>query len=262
MDCMQSCLYGCSYFSSHPGQKNILLFRRFLSWARWLSNSKPILELLFWPVRSFALLSLITFKSEFLNGERVIICDRLADLPLLMAAFDFGTGEMFDGEILAPSAFAVLPSGGEIFLRLFEYVWAGYFSRYSDWLRAGRSEIESWWGRDLPPVQTGPGAYPASCKMGTESFPGVKCGRGVLLTTHPLVVPRSWNSRAIPLPTLWATPGLWRDHFTFLFEYVLPSAAFFTIDTGICNSLLVSPGGSSFKFLWGRIITSDGRKSS
>jgi len=40
------------------------------------------------------------------------------------------------------------------------------------------------------------------------SFPGVKCGRGVLLTTHPLLVPRSWKSRAIPLPTLWATPGL------------------------------------------------------
>ena len=30
----------------------------------------------------------------------------------------------------------------------------------------------------------------------------VKCGRGVLLTTHPLLVPRSWKSRAIPLPTL------------------------------------------------------------
>ena len=75
-------------------------------------------------------------------------------------------------------------------------------------LRAGRSGIESWWGRDFPPVQTGPGAHPASCKMGTGSFPGVKCGRGVLLTTHPLIVPQSWKSRAIPLPTLWATPGL------------------------------------------------------
>jgi len=30
----------------------------------------------------------------------------------------------------------------------------------------------------------------------------------VLLTTHPLLVPRSWKSRVIPLPTLWATPGL------------------------------------------------------
>ena len=38
--------------------------------------------------------------------------------------------------------------------------------------------------------------------------PGVKCGRGILLTTHPLLVPPSWESRAILLPTLWATPGL------------------------------------------------------
>ena len=58
-------------------------------------------------------------------------------------------------------------------------------------LRAGRSGIESRWGRDFPPVQTGPGAHTASCTMGTGSFPGVKRGRGVLLTssytsTHPL----------------------------------------------------------------------------
>jgi len=50
------------------------------------------------------------------------------------------------------------------------HVWAGYLSRYSDWLRAGRSGIESRWGRDFPPVQTGPGAHPASCTMGTGSF--------------------------------------------------------------------------------------------
>ena len=37
----------------------------------------------------------------------------------------------------------------------------------------------------------------------------------MLLTTHPLLVPRSRKSRAIPLPTLWATPGLQRDHFTY-----------------------------------------------
>ena len=37
---------------------------------------------------------------------------------------------------------------------------------------------------------------------------GVKCGRGVLLTTHPLLVLRSWKSRAIPLPKLRATLGL------------------------------------------------------
>ena len=78
-------------------------------------------------------------------------------------------------------------------------IWCG------DCLRAGRSGIESRWGRDFPPVQTSPGAHPAFCTMGTGSFPGVKCGRGVLLTTHLLLVPRSWKSRAIPLPTLWAT---------------------------------------------------------
>ena len=38
-------------------------------------------------------------------------------------------------------------------------------------------------------------------------FPGVKYGRSVLLTTHHLLVAWSWKSRAIPLPTLWATTG-------------------------------------------------------
>jgi hypothetical protein len=78
-----------------------------------------------------------------------------------MAAFAFGRGKIFDGEILVPSAFSTLPSGGKIF-----------------------------WG--------------------------------------------------------------------LLLEDVLPSAAFFSTDTGVCNSLPVSPGGSSYKFPWGRLMTSDG----
>jgi len=41
------------------------------------------------------------------------------------------------------------------------------------------------------PVQTGPEAHPASCTMGTGSSPGISCGRGVTLTVHPLLVPRS-----------------------------------------------------------------------
>jgi hypothetical protein len=43
------------------------------------------------------------------------------------------------------------------------------------------------------PVQTGLGAYPASCTMGTGSCPGVKRpgrGRVVALTTHPHLAPR------------------------------------------------------------------------
>jgi hypothetical protein len=58
------------------------------------------------------------------------------------------------------------------------------------------------WPVYFPLVQTGPGAHPASCTMCTDSFPGVKRGRGVLLTTHPLLASRSWNSRDIPLPPL------------------------------------------------------------
>jgi len=41
------------------------------------------------------------------------------------------------------------------------------------------------------PVQTGPEAHPASCTMGTGSFLGVRCCRGVTLTPHPLLVQRS-----------------------------------------------------------------------
>jgi len=61
-----------------------------------------------------------------------------------------------------------------------------FYIYVSDWLRAG------WSGDRIPVVtrfsalvQTGPGAHPASCTMGTGSFPGVKNGRGVTLTPHP-----------------------------------------------------------------------------
>ena len=73
-------------------------------------------------------------------------------------------------------------------------------------VHAGYQDV---WGNKLQPASR---IYSfissASCKIGTGSFSRVKCGRGVLLTTHPLLVLWSWNSRAIPLPTVWATPGL------------------------------------------------------
>ena len=53
-------------------------------------------------------------------------------------------------------------------------------------------------------ISTGSGAHPASCTVGTGSFPGVKSGRGVTLTPHPLLLPWSWKGRAIPLLPLWA----------------------------------------------------------
>ena len=64
--------------------------------------------------------------------------------------------------------------------------------------------IESQLGeRFSAPVQTGPGAHPASCTMGTGSFPGIKSSWGVT-TLHPLLVPWSWKGRATPLLPLWA----------------------------------------------------------
>jgi len=49
------------------------------------------------------------------------------------------------------------------------------------------------------PVQTDPGAHPASSNMGTGSFLRVKSGRSMTLTPHPLLLPWSRKSRAIPL---------------------------------------------------------------
>ena len=96
--------------------------------------------------------------------------------------------------------------------------------------------IEPRWGaRFSAPVQTGPGAHPASCTRGTGSFPGVKSCQGVTLTPHPLLVPWSRKGRAILLFPLWAVrpvqslSACTRVHFTmcnrvphkviFLFRY-------------------------------------------
>jgi hypothetical protein len=67
-------------------------------------------------------------------------------------------------------------------------------SQYSNWLRAGLSGDRILVGaRFSVPVQTSPGANPASHTVGTGSFPGVESGRGLTLTPHPLLVPRSKN---------------------------------------------------------------------
>jgi len=82
--------------------------------------------------------------------------------------------------------------------RLLYILWAG-------------QRIEFRWGaRFSEPVQTGPGAHPASCTMGTGSFPRIKSGRGVTLTPHPLLVPWSRKSRAISLFPLSAVQCLYK----------------------------------------------------
>ena len=84
---------------------------------------------------------------------------------------------------------------------VFIEVWAPY----SDWLRAGRSGIESRCQEKFSaPIQTGPRDHSASCTMGTGSFLEVKSSRGVTLTPHFLLVAWSRKSRAILLLPLWA----------------------------------------------------------
>ena len=63
------------------------------------------------------------------------------------------------------------------------------------------------------PVRTGPGAHPASCTMGTESFPGVNSGQGMTLTPHPLLVPRSSYTSNPSVPVTYSctsTPPIGR----------------------------------------------------
>ena len=56
--------------------------------------------------------------------------------------------------------------------------------------------IESrWGGRDFPHVSRP--ALGSSYTMGSGSFPGLKSGRGVTLTPHPLLVPWLRKGRAI-----------------------------------------------------------------
>ena len=99
-----------------------------------------------------------------------------------------------------------------------------------------------WWARFSAPVQTLPGVHPASCTMGTGTFRGVKSGRGMTLTPHPLLVPWSWKGRAIPLLPLWAVrpvqslSACTRVTFTFTFYPSIETDCSCTMNT---NSVLL-----------------------
>ena len=92
--------------------------------------------------------------------------------------------------------------------------------------------IESRWGaRFSAPVQTGPGAHPASCTVGTGAFPGVKSSWGVMLIPHHLLVPWSRKSRTVPLWAVWPVQSLsacTRVHFSFILTLIeKPTGIFF-----------------------------------
>jgi hypothetical protein len=61
--------------------------------------------------------------------------------------------------------------------------------------------------RTYPDRLRGP---PSLLYNGYRVFPGAKGGRGVMLTTHPLLVPRLRKSWAVPPLTLWVLLGLLR----------------------------------------------------
>ena len=85
--------------------------------------------------------------------------------------------------------------------------------------------IESRWGEIFRTCLDRPWGPPSSLYNGYRVFPGVKSGRSVRLTPHPLLVPWSWMSRATRLLPLWVVrpvQGLstyTRMHFTFTYLY-------------------------------------------
>jgi hypothetical protein len=84
--------------------------------------------------------------------------------------------------------------------------WSGSSIGIATELRSGRSGIEFRWDKIFRPSR--PALEPTQPPVQWE--PGLSRGKvqaGALLTTHPLLLPQSWKSRAITLPTLWVTPG-------------------------------------------------------
>ena len=124
-------------------------------------------------------------------------------------------------QVFAFSLFSVIPP----VLHTYSYICL------RQWLRAGRSGDRIPVGaRFSAPVHTGRGAHPASCTMGTGSLRGVKSGRGMTLTPHPLLLSWSRKSTAIPLLLLWVVRPvqslkcLYKDALFCLRQYIISSS--------------------------------------
>jgi hypothetical protein len=97
-------------------------------------------------------------------------------------------------------------------------------SLYSDWATVWGSNPGG--GEIFRNCPDRPWVPPSLLYNGYRVFPGVKSGRGVTLTPHPLLVPLSWKGRFIPVLSLWAVRPLQslsactRVHFTFFYVYV------------------------------------------
>ena len=90
-----------------------------------------------------------------------------------------------------------------------------------DSLRTGRSGVRIPFGGEI--FHTRPDrtcGSPSLLLNGYRVFHGGKSGSGVMLTTHTLLVPRSWRSRAIPLLPLWDRVACYRvkPYHTYVFS--------------------------------------------
>jgi hypothetical protein len=95
----------------------------------------------------------------------------------------------------------------------------------TDWTYGVRSQTEAEDFSSTLCVQTGSGAHPASCTVGTVGYsPGVKRGRGVMLTTHPVLVPRLRKSRSYtpchPDAPLWSVTGPLYLYLIYIYIYI------------------------------------------
>ena len=69
------------------------------------------------------------------------------------------------------------------------------------------------------PVQTGPGAHPASYKIGIGSLSRGQSGRGVALTTHTHLASRLKKGYSYTSTPVWSFVACSRMNFTFTYAY-------------------------------------------
>jgi hypothetical protein len=99
----------------------------------------------------------------------------------------------------------------DIFLSSSIYVWAriaqSVYRLATGWKVRGSKPGG---GEILRTYPDRPWDSPSLLYNGYRVFPGGKAGRGVKLTTHPHLVPRSWKNTAVTLLPLWAHVACYR----------------------------------------------------
>lgn len=69
------------------------------------------------------------------------------------------------------------------------------------------------------PIQTSTKAHPTCCAAGNGSSSWGKSSWGMMLTTHPVPMPRLCMNRVIPLPTLYVFMACYNVTFTFVCKW-------------------------------------------